>query len=258
MNITWHGNASIALESEGTRLLFDPFVPLPGAATPTRPEVFHGFPNILITHGHLDHLLNTPALAKNGAVVYCTKTPRITLINAGTDASRIVPVAPGGTLSFGPVRVIALKGKHAKFDPPLVLRTLLSPRMLKYPENRALIRKTHPHFLEKGETLIFKIETEEKTILLLGSMALPPGIVTKDYARPDVLILPYQGHTNNLKYAIEMMRELSPRTVLLDHFDDAFPPASRNVDLTPFLAAMKEQRPGIKVIVPKAGEPIRF
>ena len=40
MKITWYGTASILLESEGERLLFDPFVELAGASNPNSLEDF--------------------------------------------------------------------------------------------------------------------------------------------------------------------------------------------------------------------------
>ena len=52
MKITWYGTASILLESEGERLLFDPFVELAGASNPNSLEDFVQETDICITHGH--------------------------------------------------------------------------------------------------------------------------------------------------------------------------------------------------------------
>lgn len=62
MKITWYGTASILLESEGERLLFDPFVELAGASNPNSLEDFVQETDICITHGHVDHLFFIPEI----------------------------------------------------------------------------------------------------------------------------------------------------------------------------------------------------
>lgn len=68
MKITWFGTASILLESEGEKLLFDPFVQLAGGSNPNSLEDFPADTDICITHGHVDHLF--PAGSFGGAGYY--------------------------------------------------------------------------------------------------------------------------------------------------------------------------------------------
>lgn len=82
-----------------------------------------------------------------------------------------------------------------------------------------------PRFPEKGETAAYQIEAEGKRILLLGSMELDPDTVYPENA--DLLILPYQGKENMAEAAMEIVERLKPARILLDHFDDAFPPYPR-------------------------------
>ena len=112
----------------------------------------------------------------------------------------------------------------------------------------------HPRFPEKGETAAYQIEAEGKRILLLGSMELDPDTVYPENA--DLLILPYQGKENMAEAAMEIVERLKPARILLDHFDDAFPPVSEEVDTRPFKKAMDERHPEIKVVKPKAGKPV--
>ena len=51
----------------------------------------------------------------------------------------------------------------------------------------------------------------------------------------DLLILPYNGWADNLPPAERVIRRLRPKRVLLDHWDDTFPPVTRPLDLTPIL-----------------------
>ena len=71
MEITWYGTTSILLKASGTSLLFDPFLKyLPEEYEPDelrkqRERVFGTAANILITHGHMDHLSSIPTLYRN-------------------------------------------------------------------------------------------------------------------------------------------------------------------------------------------------
>ena len=89
---------------------------------------------------------------------------------------------------------------------------------------------------------------------MLGSMELDPDTVYPENA--DLLILPYQGKENMAEAAMEIVERLKPARILLDHFDDAFPPVSEEVDTRPFKKAMDERHPEIKVVKPKAGKPV--
>ena len=73
MKITWFGTASILLESEGEKLLFDPFVQLTGGSNPNSLEDFPADTDICISHVHVDHLFFLPdLLAVQDITVYGT------------------------------------------------------------------------------------------------------------------------------------------------------------------------------------------
>ena len=75
MKITWLGTASVRIETEGERILFDPFVQLAGGENPNCIDDFWQDRTVFITHGHLDHLMEAPELldAETGsdATVFC-------------------------------------------------------------------------------------------------------------------------------------------------------------------------------------------
>ena len=75
MYLIWHGTASIEIGHSGGRLLFDHFVPLSGSPVPVTIEEFDGFTDILVTHGHLDHIADIPQIVrrKNGSMTYGRK-----------------------------------------------------------------------------------------------------------------------------------------------------------------------------------------
>jgi L-ascorbate metabolism protein UlaG (beta-lactamase superfamily) len=68
--VRWLGHAALLLESDGKRVLVDPFLTGNPAAAATADEVQSDF--ILVSHGHADHLGDTIPIAKRtGATVVC-------------------------------------------------------------------------------------------------------------------------------------------------------------------------------------------
>ncbi len=66
--LTWLGHAALALETEGFKLLVDPYLSKNPAATVSPDEVEADY--ILVTHGHIDHVGDTESIAKRtGATV---------------------------------------------------------------------------------------------------------------------------------------------------------------------------------------------
>ena len=258
MKVTWYGNASIRVEDEGASLLFDPFVPMPGASYSLSLEDFLPAPVVLITHGHLDHAQSVPALAQTGAeVVYATAAPCKNLGNLGVPQENLRVIKPGCQLSFDnalgkrEVTVTVRCGKHIHFDTLLVLRTILSPQVLRYRKNASALLANNKIFTEDGETVVYEVSDGNKLITLLGSLSLAND---ESYAlNPDLLILPYQGNSRLLPIALSIVEKLAPRAVMLDHFDDAFPPISRAIDVAPFVEAMARDYSDIPVIVPQKG-----
>ena len=261
MDIIWFGNASIRIEAKGVSLLFDPFLPLAGAVYALAPADFLPAPHIFITHGHLDHAQSAPALIASGAgKVYATMSPSKNLLELGIPELSLETIEPGdimriaGSSDQTGIQVAVKRGRHIDFDLALVLRTLLSPRMLRYWKNARTLLAGNKVFLENKETVVFEVSSGDQLITVLGSLSLDPD---EQYSTsPDLLILPYQGNSHLLQMALDIVQELTPKAILLDHFDDAFPPISRQIDVAPFIEAMAELNHNIEVMVPTRSHPI--
>ncbi len=64
--------------------------------------------------------------------------------------------------------------------------------------------------------------------MVLGSLNLADDVAYPEGA--DLLVLPYQGTSDLLTPALGIVGRLRPGAVLLDHFDDTFPPVSADID----------------------------
>lgn len=255
MKITWYGNASLLIDSGEDRLLIDPFLTLKGATNHPSLLSYIKEESILITHGHFDHLSSVPKIMANSdATVYCSATPAKILEKKGVDSDQIVLVRPGDSLTFGSIKVKVLKGKHIKLDKKLLKKTLLSFRSLRYFPNLLLLGWNYSKYRKRQETLAYQIEADGKVILVLGSPDLDEHTAYPQYV--DMLVLPYHGSSNLITQTLSVIQQIDPRTILLDHFDDAYPPISTEVDTKPFKKFLSHWFPELPVVKPTAGKTI--
>ena len=253
MKIKWFGTATILLEQDGTQLLFDPFFPLNNKVFMPPMHELAAIENIFVTHGHLDHIVDIPAIIKHGkgkATVYCTEKPQETLMSKGLEEKHIHKITPGDELNFGPFKLRVLKGKHIVFNNGLILKTFLRPHIFFNWNNFRYMLKENKICLEAGETVVYDIYAAGKHILLMGSLNLDD---TTEYPKgADLLIIPFQGRSDINKYAVQFIDRLQPKKILLDHFDNTFPPISSAVKTSLFVSLMRQKYPGIPVICPQA------
>ena len=105
---------------------------------------------------------------------------------------------------------------------------------------RSPARGNLPHILreclackENGETLFYEIEADGARVSIMGSLNLREDETYPQGA--DLLVLPYNGWRDNLPPAVRVIERLQPKRVVLDHWDDTFPPLTIPLDLSPVL-----------------------
>ncbi len=257
MKLTWFGTACFALESGEDRILFDPFLELMGGTNGVDPQILMEYDTIFVTHGHFDHLYNAVDLIEGGDggnTLFCTKHCCELIEGFLDDQSNVVQIDMNRSYKIGSIDIDVLKGAHIEFQKSHIFDTLTPLRVLRYAGNLPFLFWANRTFTEGGECVPFLVRAEGKQVLILGSLAIDPQT---DYPQGvDVLVLPYQGNNDLPLRAGEVLERLRPRSVVLSHFDNAFPPMSRDVDLRPLSKLMQERFADIKVVKPVFMKPV--
>ena len=249
MKITWYGTATIGIDDGKNKLLFDPFVRMNKRIETTPIEGFVGFDAVLVTHGHFDHIYSIPELAgKDKAVpIYCTETPKKTLIGEGVPEERFRTVRPDDVIKIGDFTIRVRRFRHIVFDPVYILTVVpkcitMLPRLF---WQAAMNRKMS----EGGEIVAYEIEAEGKKIFLTGSFREYPG---EEYPEDiDLLILANGGSVFVPEKTKAFIDKYRPAKIFVDHFDDAFPPVTRNVSVSRLKKMTKKNHPEIEFIIPE-------
>ncbi len=264
MKITGYGNASVKITAGEQVLLFDPYMKdLPAGAetkdaTEARKAAFLKEKTVLITHGHFDHLESiAPLYKETEAAVYCTETPAKTLRKKGFPADRIGVIDHNrGAFFFGDVRVQALPAKHIKFDGKKIRQMIFSGRTMKQFGRALKMLWMLIAYPAGDECLMYEIRRGDEIVQLLGSAGLKED--TMYLTGADALILPYQGRSNMAEYCLEIVEKLKPKCVILDHYDDSFPPISKQEKPEEFEAVLHEKFPEIDFKILRENETIEI
>src|SRR5262249_1558054 len=125
IRVRWLGTASIELESQGYRLLIDPYATRASlwrcAAVPLVPDpiaIARYFPNpdaIIATHTHVDHVLDIPTIAREtGAKVIGSPSLIALCRSAGLGETVLHAVSGAETIELGPFQVSFVPSVHSR------------------------------------------------------------------------------------------------------------------------------------------------
>lgn len=239
VRVTYLGVNGYLLQSNDATVLVDPFFSRPplrnylvGEVTPNKSRIdwaMRSFPAtvdlILVTHGHIDHLLDVPVIAqRTGARIVASPTS-CNLVKSLKQVPdwQLVPILtqPNPTLAshetkhFDSVTVQALYTEHDKLCGADI-----------WPGTRANA-DTPPRRARDwvaGEPLAFIITMGGKRIFISSGMVHPPqqkGLVPVDLAITGVAL------PNSRRSLAETVQKLGPKYLLPSHQDNFFIPAER-------------------------------
>ena len=230
MQITWLGHAAIRLDFGGKAVLIDPFFTGNPAFVSDKAEAIKGVSNIVLTHGHGDHIGDTLDIAKSNEATV-TANFEVCMWLAGKGLKKFNPMNTGGTTDLGGFTVTMVRADHSSSDV-----TDGVPVYLGNPCGVIIKAPGEPTVYHLGDTDIF------------SDMALIAEI-----HQPKVAILPIGDRftMNSTTAALAVKRFLKVETVIPCHYG-TFPIIEPNVDK--FVAEMTGQTT-TKVIVAEKGKP---
>ena len=234
MILRWHGTAALTIESGGLTLAVDPFVGMPLGVSDSerlsgeRARIFREADAVLVTHGHFDHIYDIPALyGGSGTPIYATETPMDTLRENGVSEDSLRLLTPPQSVMIGDIKVTAYRSRHCVFDAAVIFKTATRPLTLRHPARLLELLRLNKAYPENGETVMYEIESDGCRLQIMGSMGMADGADYPDGA--DMLVLPFQGTGDPAKTVAPIVERLRPKRILLDHYDDAFPPMSARI-----------------------------
>ena len=246
MRLRWHGTAALTIESSGFTLAVDPFIGMQIGVSDARrlsserAEIFRSVDAVIVTHGHFDHIYDIPALyAGTDIPIYATATPLSTLADKGVSPAQLREVTPGRGFTIGGLSVTPYQSRHCVFDLAVILKTVFRRSTFRHPKRLIDLLRLNKAYPEEGETLMYEIGADGVRLQLMGSMGMAEGVSYPDGA--DALILPFQGTGNPAATVEPIVAALRPKRILLDHYDDAFPPMSARIKTGAYEAKMTSQ-----------------
>lgn len=251
ISLTWYGTATILLDVNGEKLLFDPFFRMNKKLPQPTLEEFCKVDYIFNTHPHFDHLCDLPQILKNSnAKLYGTPTAYLRLETQGVDVENKVEIlCPHEKIITKECEINLERTKHVSNDLGIILKTAMRT-IFKFKIHKAVkILNVHNDFRMGGDIVAFVVKSEGKTIVIFGSAGFDERAKLPENV--DVLVWPFQGRSNMTKYSLPIIEKIKPKKIVLDHFDDAFPPITGHIDTSKFVKVMKEKHPEIEVIVPE-------
>lgn len=254
MKIKWYGTATLLIDSGSTRILIDPYLkPYNKKLPPVPLKEAASADAIFITHPHLDHFIHVGAFTGgNVKNIYVSKNGIERAQKHGIFHELMTPLGADEEITVGDITVRTFESRHCKFDAAAVLGIVFNPLTYIHPRRVASILKDLKQYKITDDIYALEVSCGGKSIMVLGSAGMEKGVSYPTGA--DLFVFPYQGRARMHKYILPFLQTFRPKAVMLDHFDNAFPPFTHNVSTKKFLPAVKENFPEIKAFVPVEDE----
>jgi L-ascorbate metabolism protein UlaG (beta-lactamase superfamily) len=239
VRVRWLGTAGFAIEHDGAVLLVDPYLTrasLPrcvaGPLVPDALAIARHAPKadaIVAGHTHFDHVLDVPSIAlSTGAMVFGSRSLATLCRASGVPESRVRDVegGPGSqpiVAEVGPFRLRFVPSAHSRF----LLGRVPFPGDIADCDDVPLRTERY----RCGAVFAVEIGVAGRTIVHVGSAELLSSPF--EAKEPDLVLLCTAGWTSSPDLPERLARALSPRAVLLSHWDDFFRPLERGARMLP-------------------------
>lgn len=237
MEIKWLGTASVMVRQGKNKILFDPYMRKLAVKSPPFPvDEIRGADGVFITHAHLDHYSDMPELLKYlSCPVYTDERGAEIARRNGFYSDAFSLISVGEEVKIGEMTIKAYRARHISYDLFQVVRSVSRALFLNLSGGIKLAEINSKYRIKRDEVTAYYVRAENKEIFILGSAGLDENT---EYPRGmDLLIYPYQGRNNMKRYSLKLVGKLNPKRIILDHFDDAFPPLSSETDADGFISA---------------------
>src|SRR4051812_29412793 len=228
MQITWYGHSAFRLDFGGNAVLIDPFFTGNPAFKADPREAMRGVKNVVLTHGHADHVGDTLEIARQNEATVTTNYD-LCMWLAGKGLQKFNPMNTGGTTDLGGFTVTMVRADHSSGD----------------------IKDGMPIYLGNPCGVIVKA-TGEPTVWHLGDTDIfsDMALIAEIY-QPKVAIVPIGDRftMGPRTAALAAKRFLNVGTAIPCHYG-SFPIIDQTADK--FVAEMKGDK--TKVIVPEKGK----
>ncbi len=278
IRLTYLGNAGWEISDGKTNVLVDPFVTQfrsnreakPGQVEPPpRPSLeeivtpdaeginakIHRADYILVTHGHPDHALDAPYIARRtGAVIIGRETTANIARAYDVPESQLITVRGGEDYDFGAFSLRVIPSIHTALEHKHYFNGSMAgdaPRGLRAPLKFG-------NFVEGG-SVAYLLRLAGHQVLIMGSM----NYIEREMEglRPDIALVGANAQRREIyEYAGRLMRALGyPPLVMPTHWDAygwAPAQAQARAEAQRFADEVKAASPNTRVIIPKHFEPI--
>lgn len=250
MYYKWYGTATLLIESENTRLLIDPYRKQFARKDRMPDDEICSADAIFITHPHVDHFKDTDSFSHGKIPVFVSETGISHAEKYGLDHSCMRRISAGDCVTVGDLTVRAYPAEHCRFDAASILRILFSPRTwLHFSDCVSLLSDARRFSIKRDDVLAFEVSDGVKNILVFGSAGMNENALYPD--KVDLMFFPYQGRRRIDKVLAKFLRRMSPKKIVIDHFDDAFPPITHEVNTKRFIPTAEKYAPSAVAVIPE-------
>jgi L-ascorbate metabolism protein UlaG (beta-lactamase superfamily) len=227
--VRWLGTAGFELACEGHTVLFDPYLTraslLRCVTSQVRPDealLARHLPHadaIVLGHTHFDHALDAPSIARRtGARVFGSRSAAHLCRAAGVPAAQVEVVegSPGSAAvvrEVGPFRLTFHPSAHS----PLLLGRV--PFEGDISDCDAVPQRARDYLC--GAVFGVEVRVAGRTLFHVGSAEVLPSMPKLEV---DLALVCVAGWTATKAFPERMTEKLSPRAVLLSHWDNFFRP----------------------------------